>query len=85
MSRSYALLIGSLAAIWGASYLFIKVAVRDFPPAAMIELRLGVAGILLALFLVARIGWLFDEKWFFDTDLGNSGTGGVTTFADQCP
>jgi drug/metabolite transporter (DMT)-like permease len=56
MSRSYALLIGSLAAIWGASYLFIKVAVRDFPPAAMIELRLGVAGILLTLFLVARIG-----------------------------
>ena len=57
MSRSYVLLIGSLAAIWGASYLFIKVAVRDFPPAAMIELRLGVAGVLLALFLVARIGW----------------------------
>jgi drug/metabolite transporter (DMT)-like permease len=57
MSRSYALLIGSLAAIWGASYLFIKVAVRDFPPAAMVEFRLGVAGILLALFLVARVGW----------------------------
>jgi drug/metabolite transporter (DMT)-like permease len=57
MSRSYALLIGALAAIWGASYLFIKVAVRDFPPAAMIELRLAVAGILLALFLVTRIGW----------------------------
>jgi len=57
MSRSYALLIGSLAAIWGASYLFIKVAIRDFPPAAMIELRLAVAGILLAFFLVARIGW----------------------------
>jgi drug/metabolite transporter (DMT)-like permease len=57
MSRSYVVLIGLLAAIWGASYLFIKVAVRDFPPAAMIELRLGVAGILLALFLVTRIGW----------------------------
>jgi len=57
MSRSYVLLIGSLAAIWGASYLFIKVAVRDFPPAAMIELRLSVAGILLAAFLVARVGW----------------------------
>ena len=57
MTRSYVLLIGSLAAIWGASYLFIKVAVRDFPPAAMIELRLAVAGILLGLFLVARIGW----------------------------
>jgi drug/metabolite transporter (DMT)-like permease len=57
VTRSYVLLIGALAAIWGASYLFFKVAVRDFPPAAMIELRLGVAGILLALFLVARIGW----------------------------
>jgi drug/metabolite transporter (DMT)-like permease len=57
VTRSYVLLIGALAAIWGASYLFIKVAVRDFPPAAMIELRLGVAGLLLALFLVARIGW----------------------------
>jgi drug/metabolite transporter (DMT)-like permease len=57
MSRSYVVLIGLLAAIWGASYLFIKVAVRDFPPAAMIELRLGVAGVLLALFLVTRIGW----------------------------
>ena len=32
MTRSYAFLIGLLAAIWGASYLFIKVAVRDFPP-----------------------------------------------------
>jgi drug/metabolite transporter (DMT)-like permease len=57
VSRSYVFLIGSLAAIWGASYLFIKVAVRDFPPAAMMEVRLGAAGILLALFLVSQIGW----------------------------
>jgi drug/metabolite transporter (DMT)-like permease len=56
MSRSFAVLIGSLAAIWGASYLFIKVAVRDFPPAAMIEIRCGVAGLLLLAFLVARTG-----------------------------
>jgi drug/metabolite transporter (DMT)-like permease len=56
MSRSYALLIGSLAAVWGASYLFIKVAVRDFPPATMMELRLAVAGVLLTAFLVARTG-----------------------------
>jgi drug/metabolite transporter (DMT)-like permease len=56
VGRSYAFLIGSLAAIWGASYLFIKVAVRDFPPASMIEIRLGGAGILLAGFLVMTIG-----------------------------
>ena len=23
--------------------------------------------------IVVRIGWLFDEKWFFDTDLEPSG------------
>jgi drug/metabolite transporter (DMT)-like permease len=57
MSRSYAVLIGLLAAIWGASYLFIKVAVRDFPPASMIELRLAVSGVILAALVVARRGW----------------------------
>ena len=34
--------------------------------------------------LVARIGWLFDEKWFFDIDLAGKG-GGITSFADRCP
>ena len=56
MTRSYAFLIGSLAAIWGASYLFIKVAVRDFPPASMIEIRLLVAGLLLTGFVVLQNG-----------------------------
>ena len=56
VTRSYAFLIGSLAAIWGASYLFIKVAVRDFPPAAMIEIRLGGAGLVLAVFLILTLG-----------------------------
>ena len=37
--RSYWPLILTLAAMWGASYLFIKVAVDDIPPAAMTELR----------------------------------------------
>jgi serine/threonine protein kinase len=34
--------------------------------------------------LVARIGWLYDEKWFFDIDLVGKG-GGVSSFADRCP
>jgi hypothetical protein len=38
----------------------------------------GVAGDL-----VARIGWLFDEKWFFDVDLEGKG-GGVSSFEDGC-
>jgi drug/metabolite transporter (DMT)-like permease len=56
VTRSYAFLIGLLAAIWGASYLFIKVAVRDFSPPAMMELRLFFATLALAAFLVASSG-----------------------------
>ncbi len=54
--RSYWPLILLLAAMWGASYLFIKVAVEDIPPAAMTELRVLGAGMLLAGYLVWRMG-----------------------------
>jgi drug/metabolite transporter (DMT)-like permease len=57
VTRSYAFLIGSLAAIWGASYLFIKVANRDFSPPAMMEIRLVVAAVLLGAFVFATRGW----------------------------
>jgi len=42
--------------MWGASYLFIKVAVEDIPPAAMTELRVLAAGLLLVAYLAARVG-----------------------------
>ncbi len=35
--------------------------------------------------MVVRIGWLFDEKWFFDTDPDMLGKGGVNTLEDACP
>ncbi len=54
--RSYWPLILLLAAMWGASYLFIKVAVEDIPPAAMTELRVLLAGLLLFGYLVWRMG-----------------------------
>ena len=54
--RSYWPLILSLAAMWGASYLFIKVAVEDIPPAAMTELRVLLAGVLLFGYLAWRMG-----------------------------
>jgi drug/metabolite transporter (DMT)-like permease len=56
VTRSYAPLLFFLAAIWGASYLFIKVGVRDFSPAFFIELRLLIGGALLFAFLAAREG-----------------------------
>src|SRR5919204_587134 len=37
----------ALAAIWGASFLFIKVAVRELDPATLIVGRLGLAGVAL--------------------------------------
>src|SRR5215831_10816806 len=54
--RRYWPLLFLLASLWGASYLFIKVAVRDFPPAAMTDIRLLVAGMLLFGYLAATSG-----------------------------
>src|SRR5262245_44641993 len=42
--------------MWGASYLFIKLAVDDVPPAAMTELRVLIAGLLLFGYLASRLG-----------------------------
>jgi drug/metabolite transporter (DMT)-like permease len=56
MSRRYGPLIFTLAAIWGASYLFIKVGVRDFAPTVLMTMRLLVAGLLLSSFLAATTG-----------------------------
>ena len=56
MSRSYVIYIGLLAAFWGASYMFIKVADRAFEPATMIMLRLVIAAGLLLAVLAAQRG-----------------------------
>lgn len=50
----------ALAAMWGASYLFMRYAVPHFGPALMIELRVAIAGVALAIFVRATggaIGW----------------------------
>ena len=56
MTRSYLPLLFFLAAIWGASYMFIKVAVDEIEPAAMMFVRTAVAAVLLAAFLAMRDG-----------------------------
>jgi drug/metabolite transporter (DMT)-like permease len=56
MTRRYGPLMLTLAAIWGASYLFIKVGVRDFEPTVLMTLRLLIAGLLLLAFLAATTG-----------------------------
>ena len=57
MSRRYALYLFALGAIWGSSYLFIKVGVRDLSPAALVELRLLCATPVLIAFAVQRYEW----------------------------
>ncbi len=57
MSRSYVIYIGLLAAFWGASYMFIKVANRAFEPTAMIMFRLLIASLIIVLVLLAQRGW----------------------------
>jgi drug/metabolite transporter (DMT)-like permease len=57
VSRSYVVYIGLLAAFWGASYMFIKVADRAFAPATMMMLRLALASSLLLVVLLAQRGW----------------------------
>ncbi|MBD0338186.1 MAG: EamA family transporter [Thermoleophilia bacterium] len=61
MTRAYWPLLGLLALIWGASYLFIKVAVDDVEPAAMMFFRLAVAGLLLLPLVLAR-GQLWEMR-----------------------
>jgi drug/metabolite transporter (DMT)-like permease len=57
VSRAYVIYIGLLAAFWGASYMFIKVADRAFAPATMMMLRLALAASLLMVVLAAQRGW----------------------------
>jgi len=57
VSRRYAFLLLVLGAIWGSSYLFIKVGVRELSPAVLIEVRLLLAAPLLVWFAVRRHGW----------------------------
>jgi drug/metabolite transporter (DMT)-like permease len=56
VSRRYVPLISLLAAIWGASYLFIKVGVDEIEPTTMMSLRLLIAAAILLGFLFWQRG-----------------------------
>ena len=56
MLRGYVPLLLVVAGIWGASYLFIKVAVEEIEPTAMMDLRLLLAAAVLVPFVAVRLG-----------------------------
>jgi drug/metabolite transporter (DMT)-like permease len=67
MTRRTWLMMGGAAAVWGASYMFIKVALDDFSEGAIVCIRTGLgATVLLALAahwrvlgpLRGRLGWI---------------------------
>ena len=60
MRRADVARLVSLAAIWGASFLFMRVASPVFGPAATAELRMLIAGAALSAYFAYR---RFDSQW----------------------
>jgi drug/metabolite transporter (DMT)-like permease len=60
MSRADAVRLVSLAAIWGASYLFMRIVAPTLGPIATAELRTLIGGVALAAYF-AVVG--FDPEW----------------------
>jgi drug/metabolite transporter (DMT)-like permease len=56
MQRRYALMLGGLALIWGSSFLFIKIAVRELDPATLVAARVGVGAVTLAILVLVSLG-----------------------------
>lgn len=56
MARGYLPLLLIVAGIWGASFMFIKVAVAEIEPPTLMALRLLLAAVVLVPFLLAREG-----------------------------
>lgn len=54
MTRRSYLILAALAAIWGASYLFIKIALRDFGPLAVVGIRVTLGALVLLALPVTR-------------------------------
>jgi drug/metabolite transporter (DMT)-like permease len=46
----------ALAAIWGASFMFIKICVRELAPATLVCLRLGLGALTIAPIALIRLG-----------------------------
>lgn len=55
-TRGYVPLLLLLAALWGSSYFFIKVAVEDIAPTTMMSARALLAGVILLAYVVATTG-----------------------------
>ena len=51
MSRRHLLMLAALAALWGSSFMFIAIALRDLAPSTLILLRMGFGALTLAIYV----------------------------------
>jgi drug/metabolite transporter (DMT)-like permease len=56
VSRRYLVMLLVLSALWGASFMFIKIGVRELSPATLICLRLGIGALVLVPVALVRLG-----------------------------
>jgi drug/metabolite transporter (DMT)-like permease len=56
MSRRHLVMLLALSSIWGASFLFIKVGVRELEPATLIWVRVGLAALVLVPVAIVALG-----------------------------
>jgi drug/metabolite transporter (DMT)-like permease len=56
MSRRQVLMLLALAGLWGSSFMFIKVGVRELEPVTLICLRLAIGALTLAPVVLVRLG-----------------------------
>jgi drug/metabolite transporter (DMT)-like permease len=56
MSRRHVFMLLSLAALWGSSFMFIKIGVRELEPTALICARLGIGAVALLPVALLRLG-----------------------------
>ena len=51
MTRRHVIMLLALAALWGSSFMFIAIALRDLAPSTLILLRMGSGALALALYV----------------------------------
>ncbi len=56
MSRRQLVMLLALAGLWGASFMFIKICVRELEPATLVCVRLGIGALTLAPVAFLRLG-----------------------------
>ena len=56
MSRRYPIMLATVALLWGASFMFIKIGVRELAPATLVTGRIGIGAVTLALIVPSLAG-----------------------------